>query len=504
VPGKADDIKTCLLRRGASYSGSGFGMLASLTGPKLSVQERFMWRAALLCSLILAAGLFVRPIRAQTSDDVAGCYKESNPDLVIDYCTRSIGATQLSASNLAIIFTNRGSAYNHKGDYDQAIQDFNQAIRLDPNCAYAFNGLGNANNGKGDYDQAIQDYDRAIRLIPSYGYAFNGRGNAYSSKGEYDRAIQDYDQAIRLTPNYANAFNGRGNAYSSKGEYDRAIQDFDQAIRFTPSHAYAFNGRGNAYNHKSEYDRAIQDFDQAIRLNPNYAYAFNGRGNAYNDRGEYDRAIQDYDQAVRLNPNYAEAFFNRGNAYNSKGQYDRAIEDYDQAVRLNPNFADAFFNRGFTRFKEGSIATAVSDFAKSAELVPADRYNILWLYVATARAGQDATSGSTQRLDLVSWPGPVLSLFLKKTNRPALLEAAKDPDAQRERDRLCEAHFFLGEYELVGGGQKAADADFEEAAATCRPTAAEYSAATAELKRPSRQSPSRLHVTKEGDVDPAR
>jgi tetratricopeptide (TPR) repeat protein len=433
-----------------------------------------MRRAAILFSLILSAGLavFISPIRAQTNKDLDGCYRESNPDLAINYCTRAIDSGQLPASNLAIAFTNRGNAYNYKGEYDRAIQDFDQAIRLHPNDAYAFNGRGNAYNDKGDYDTAIQDFDEAIRLIPYYGYAFNGRGNAYNDKREHDRAIQDYDQAIRLNPNLV----------------------------------YAFNGRGNAYNSNGKYDRAIQDFDQAIRLNPNYAYAFNGRGNAYNDKSDYDRAIQDYDQAVRLNPNYADAFFNRGNAYNSKGDYDRAIQDYDQAVRLNPNSAYAFFNRGFTRFEQGPIAAAVPDFAKSAELAPADRYNALWLYVATARAGQnaDAARGNAQKLDLVSWPGPVLSLFLKKTDRKALVEAAKDPDPQKERDHLCEAHFFLAEYELLVGVQKTAGADLQEAADTCRPTFVEYSAATAELKRLPRQSPPSLGVAKEPDVDPAK
>jgi len=467
-----------------------------------------MRRVAIVFSLILTACLAVSvmPVRAQTSDDVNHCYKETSPDPAIEYCTRAIGAQQLPPSSLAILFTNRGNAFNSKGDYDRAIQDFEQAIRLDSNCAYAFNGLGNSRNGQGDYDQAIADYNRAIRLIPGYGYAFNGRGNAYNSKGDYDRAIRDYDEAIRFTPNYANAFNGRGNAYSSKGEYDRAIRDYDEAIRIRPNHLYALNGRGNAYNHRREYDRAIQDFDQAIRIDRSYANAFNGRGNAYNDKGDYDRAIQDYDEAIRLNPSYAEAFFNRGNAYNSKGDYDQAIETYDDAIRLNPGFADAFFNRAFTRFTQGSVAAAVADFARSEELAPSNRYDILWLCMAAARAGQnpEAALGRARPLDLVSWPGPVLSLFLGKADRSALLEAARDADAQTQSDRQCQAHFFLAEYELAASSPQAAEADFREAAASCRRTVIEYSAATAELKRLPHPSPSRLDAAKDPNVDRVR
>jgi tetratricopeptide (TPR) repeat protein len=61
-------------------------------------------------------------------------------------------------------------------------------------------------------DRAIEDLDQAIRLNPNYALAFSSRGLAYARKGQPDRAIQDYDQAIRLNPKYADAFSNRGAA----------------------------------------------------------------------------------------------------------------------------------------------------------------------------------------------------------------------------------------------------------------------------------------------------
>jgi tetratricopeptide (TPR) repeat protein len=51
---------------------------------------------------------------------------------------------------------------------------------------------------KGQNDSAIQDLDQAIRLNPNDADAFYNRGNAYARKSQFDRAIQDFDQAIRL------------------------------------------------------------------------------------------------------------------------------------------------------------------------------------------------------------------------------------------------------------------------------------------------------------------
>ena len=78
------------------------------------------------------------------------------------------------------------------------------------NLAIAFNNRGFAYANKGQHDRAIQDYDQATRLNPNLAEAFNNRGLTYANKGQNDRAIQDYDQAIKLNPNFAEAFNNRG------------------------------------------------------------------------------------------------------------------------------------------------------------------------------------------------------------------------------------------------------------------------------------------------------
>src|SRR5215469_8549694 len=70
----------------------------------------------------------------------------------------------------------------------------------------AFNSRGNIYLSQRNYDRAIDDYNEAIRLDPKYAIGFNNRGLAYQRKGQIDRAIEDYDEAIRLNPAYALAF----------------------------------------------------------------------------------------------------------------------------------------------------------------------------------------------------------------------------------------------------------------------------------------------------------
>jgi tetratricopeptide (TPR) repeat protein len=107
--------------------------------------------------------------------------------------------------------------------------------------AIAYNNRGNAYIAKGDYDRAVLDYDESIKLNSDYARAFNNRGVAYQKKGEYDRAIKDFDEAIRLNPDNASAFVNRAKTYGSTGEYDRSVlsphwrRSGTDAVGFMPS-----------------------------------------------------------------------------------------------------------------------------------------------------------------------------------------------------------------------------------------------------------------------------
>jgi len=138
----------------------------------------------------------------------------------------------------AAYYTAQGRAALVKGDYDKAIQDYNQAISRDPTSAAAFDGRGAAYLDKGDYDSAIQDFNEAIRLNPKSAVTFNGRGAAYFAKGDYNRAIQDLNEAIRLNPKTARALMNRGIANMYAGHFPEAQQDLIQNLQVDPKDPY--------------------------------------------------------------------------------------------------------------------------------------------------------------------------------------------------------------------------------------------------------------------------
>jgi tetratricopeptide (TPR) repeat protein len=165
-------------------------------------------------------------------------------DLIIDGCSAVIQAGQDSPNRLATAFNNRGVAHKFKGEYDLALEDYNQAILLNP----------------------------------SFANAYNNRGVIYRLKSDYDRAIKDYDEAIWLDSNIPAFFYNRAIAYSDKEDYGRAIGDFDAVLRFNPKNALGLYGRGVARMKNGDAQNGSADIAAANALNPNVVQEYEHSG----------------------------------------------------------------------------------------------------------------------------------------------------------------------------------------------------------------------------------
>jgi lipoprotein NlpI len=129
-------------------------------------------------------------VQCQSDDD----------DVLIHGCSAVIRADRDTPEHLARAFANRGRAWSEKGEYDRALHDLDNAIRLDPGFAEAFNYRGVANVSQGQYEHAIEDFDRAVGLDPNYAIAIYNRGLALQAMGRTDDAAKDFARAKQTRP----------------------------------------------------------------------------------------------------------------------------------------------------------------------------------------------------------------------------------------------------------------------------------------------------------------
>jgi tetratricopeptide (TPR) repeat protein len=126
-------------------------------------------------------------------------------------------------------FYNRGLAYAQLGEFAQAIEDFNQALRLEPKLAVAYYNRGFVYFGKREYEKAVEDFSESLRLDPKFAAAYNNRGTTYGALGQLERAITDFDRALQLDARMPGAYVGRGLAYMGLGNRAAACRDWRQA-----------------------------------------------------------------------------------------------------------------------------------------------------------------------------------------------------------------------------------------------------------------------------------
>ena len=247
------------------------------------------------------------------------------------------------------IFDGRHEGWSDKSNFvlpRDAIDYFTRRIHANPKDAFALSMRADAWSEKKEYDKALADYNECIRLSPNAA-SISNRGVFWYNKKEYDKAIVDYNLSLRLDPKNIFAHVNRGHAWRDKKEYDKALLDYNEATRLDPQFATAFFHCGTTWNLKKEYDNAIRELSEAIRLDPNSAAAFYERGSAQRGKKNYPGAIQDFDQVIRISPKYSAAYQLRGLTWRNLKQYDKSIKDYEEAIRLSPKFTNAYSQLSF-------------------------------------------------------------------------------------------------------------------------------------------------------------
>jgi tetratricopeptide (TPR) repeat protein len=229
---------------------------------------------------------------------------------------------------------------------------------------------GSAFLQRGDYQQALSDYTQAIRLQPDFAEAYGNRQKIYFWQGNYQQAVADGNRAIQLNPDLSTAYIFRGFAHSKLGNIRNQLSDLNQAVARNPRSATAYSYRSYTHYLLSNYPQAIADTEQAVKLDAQSSWAYAVRGIAHSKQGQGQEALDDGSSAIQFDPSAVDGWFARAIISLNLKDYRSALDSINQAIKLNPNFADAYATRAEAHWLTGNRGEAIANIDKAIALDP--------------------------------------------------------------------------------------------------------------------------------------
>ena len=288
------------------------------------------------CVMVLSTAALQMNARAQTPCTAA------DYDCQIKELTKAI---QTDPRNIEAYY-NLALAFQNKGLFKEAIELYSMYISAPvkdrANLADGHNNRAVSLRRLGRHEQALEDLDKAIQLNPKNPAFLTNRGNAYRDLRKFDLAIADYDRAIAVDPANVSAYIGRGHLHETNGNSAKAVADFTKAIKLKPDEPEAYYNRAAVRFAKREYAKAIPDYDKYIKLNPaNPAYLADGyinRGIAHFYAGNPAAAIRDLTTAIEIHPTEPRAYKARAYIYRELKLLELAEADEKKAAEIqSPN-----------------------------------------------------------------------------------------------------------------------------------------------------------------------
>lgn len=215
------------------------------------------------------------------------------------------------------------------------------------------NNLGIACDKIRKYEEAVEELQEALRLEPGYIEAHNNLAVTFEKTGRIEEAIKELQHALMLNPGYVEALCNLGNIHAKHGRYEDAIGELQKALRINPDHAFAHNSLGSIYAWQKRYDEAIEEFKAAIRLNPDYASAHCNLGEIFIELGKNEEALKEFQEALRLEPEFPDAHFGTGLALYNTGSHDRAARAFISACFLDSELLDLVPEKLSLKVKQG-------------------------------------------------------------------------------------------------------------------------------------------------------
>ncbi|MBI5149493.1 MAG: tetratricopeptide repeat protein [Candidatus Omnitrophica bacterium] len=413
-----DEIKdsTIVADRFMYLPGLGFSWWLGLGAQRLWARgaAKKAGRAALVCGLVIVAGLFSWKTFRQ-----CGVWRDSM--ILWEHELKYFPDEPIALNNIATALEGKEEYQEAEKEYravmkmglenvkkglspkavgslrriEYLIGLYKRAIRSNPNFENAPFNLGNVYTHIGRFPEAVEAYKETLMINPKFKGAHAGIGDVYVQMGDARGAVAAYTRAIDLNPDEQEVYAGVVTAHTTALEKDpdqpvyrdarkETIRRYADFINARPPKSTSYFNLGLLYAEAGDNAGAVLAYRRALEINPRHAGALYNLGNVYKDQGDLAQALALYQKALEINPRMSDAYLNMGIIYGRQEQEARSREYYQKALDVDPKNAKSWFNLAFWEETAGNLAKAAELYQKSIACDPANAegyYNLGNIYI---------------------------------------------------------------------------------------------------------------------------
>ena len=341
----------------------------------------------------------------------------------------------------------KAKAHYAKNQYNEAIIEVKNALRLDPKFAPALHLIGRAYAGKAWHLDAVRELRRANELDPNNLDAHIDLGRAYSKVEGWEDVLREAVIVAEKDPANVSAMYLRAAALNAKGQREDALTSIDKALAAGQSPPEFHTVRGDILTGLDRFGEAEQAYRAALAQNPKYAAATLGLGDVLRRQNRPDEARRLLDQAKADDPTNASVRLALSEMYSASGKFDEALKEVNALPRQSwtPRVA---FVAGTLSVRTGNFPDAVTILKSVKQMIPAHPAPRYWLGYALLGVKRPVEAVVEFQAAVEKDPNNGLMHFGLAT---ALVEAGRSREALAELNKLAKPLEKMPQYHLLVG-----------------------------------------------------
>ncbi|KAJ1852954.1 TOM (translocase of outer membrane) complex component [Coemansia sp. RSA 1822] len=257
----------------------------------------------------------------------------------IDSVEKAVAAVEKTdgsgVQRVADIYSLRGMFNFLKSNLDQALEDLNKALDVEPSHVRSYLRKANLFTEKKDLEEVSSLLDQAHKADAENAETFFQQGQVHFLKQEFEAASNDYKRAAELDPDFVYPRIQLGVVQFKVGKIEEAMATFDEAMKKFPTRSDLYNYYGEVLAEQGGYDSAIGAFEKAIELDSTNPLPYvNQAISLFQTSGQPDRALTLIREALKVDPECELAVAALSQIYLQMGMFEESLAMLRRAVDL--------------------------------------------------------------------------------------------------------------------------------------------------------------------------